>query len=148
MSERRIGNLVLWYDVANVAINIVPATGQDTLDPVEWYKACMATASDTAGKRYNDTGVQIHQWARPGERWADGASYFATFDTILPPNGPSCTVSDGDDRRGVWTATSRHPGIVNGLMADGSVRQFVNDINLSTWWALGTRAGGEIVGEY
>jgi prepilin-type N-terminal cleavage/methylation domain-containing protein len=149
MSERRIGNLVLWYDVANVAVNIVPAAGQDTMAPLQWYNACFATTIQYAGKRYNDTGVSIHtNNPRPGERWADGHAYFAAFNTILPPNGPSCTVSDGDDRRGVWAASSRHPGIVNGLLADGSVRQIANDINTATWWALGTRAGSEILGEY
>jgi prepilin-type processing-associated H-X9-DG protein len=41
--------------------------------------------------------------------------------------------------------TSRHPGGVNFLFADGSVR-FVNDnIDEVTWVAFGTRAGGEIV---
>jgi prepilin-type N-terminal cleavage/methylation domain-containing protein len=153
MSERRIGNLVLWYDVANVAQGpgVIPSN-RDSLNPLDWYNACLTTTSQYAGKRYNDTGVEIHtNDNRPGERWADGQTYYAAFNTIIPPNGPSCfeLESSGNDRgRGVWAATSRHPGIVNGLLADGSVRQIANDINTTTWWALGTRAGNEILGEY
>jgi prepilin-type N-terminal cleavage/methylation domain-containing protein/prepilin-type processing-associated H-X9-DG protein len=40
--------------------------------------------------------------------------------------------------------TSRHPGGVNFLIADGSVRFINNNIDEVTWVALGTRAGGEI----
>ena len=41
--------------------------------------------------------------------------------------------------------TSNHPGGVNVCMADGSVKFFKNTINLATWWALGTRNGGEVI---
>ncbi|HEY2155946.1 MAG TPA: H-X9-DG-CTERM domain-containing protein, partial [Isosphaeraceae bacterium] len=42
--------------------------------------------------------------------------------------------------------SSRHPGGVNLLMGDGSVKFVKDTINLPAWRALGTRAGGEIVG--
>jgi prepilin-type processing-associated H-X9-DG protein len=45
--------------------------------------------------------------------------------------------------------TSRHPGGVNFLFADGSVRFINNNIDEVTWVALGTRAGGEtMAGEF
>jgi prepilin-type processing-associated H-X9-DG protein len=44
-----------------------------------------------------------------------------------------------------WTASSYHPGGVNVLMADGAVRFAKESVVPSTWWALGTRAGGEVV---
>jgi prepilin-type N-terminal cleavage/methylation domain-containing protein/prepilin-type processing-associated H-X9-DG protein len=40
---------------------------------------------------------------------------------------------------------SRHPGGVNSLMGDGSVRYFKDTINLTTWQALSTRAGNEVI---
>ena len=43
---------------------------------------------------------------------------------------------------------SRHPSIVNGLMADGAVRQISNNIDVATWWGLGTRADSEVLGEF
>ncbi len=43
-------------------------------------------------------------------------------------------------------AGSNHPGGFNALMADGSVRFIKLTINLQTFWALITRAGGEVIG--
>jgi len=45
-------------------------------------------------------------------------------------------------------ARSYHVGGVQGTMADGSVRFFSDNINLATWQAIGTRGGGEVLGEF
>ena len=42
------------------------------------------------------------------------------------------------------TATSNHPGGVNVCMGDGSVRFIKDTVNYQTWWALGSRNGGEV----
>jgi prepilin-type N-terminal cleavage/methylation domain-containing protein/prepilin-type processing-associated H-X9-DG protein len=44
--------------------------------------------------------------------------------------------------------TSFHPGGVNVLMADGSVRFVIENINPAVWRAMGTISGGEVVGEF
>jgi prepilin-type processing-associated H-X9-DG protein len=41
--------------------------------------------------------------------------------------------------------TSLHPGGVNFLFGDGSVRFVTNTINPVTWVALGSRNGGEVI---
>jgi prepilin-type processing-associated H-X9-DG protein len=41
--------------------------------------------------------------------------------------------------------SSHHPGGVNLLFADGSVRFIKDSVATTTWWALGSRAGGEVV---
>ena len=46
------------------------------------------------------------------------------------------------------SARSQHTGGVHGLMADGSVRFFSDNIDVGTWRALGTMMGGEILGEF
>lgn len=46
------------------------------------------------------------------------------------------------------TARSYHTGGVNALLMDGSVRFVTNDIMPATWHSLGTRQGGEVVGDY
>ena len=46
------------------------------------------------------------------------------------------------------TSRSYHTSGVNSLLMDGSVRFISNSIKLETWRALGTRSGGEVVGEY
>ena len=43
------------------------------------------------------------------------------------------------------TATSNHPGGVNVGFADGSVKFIKDSVNLQTWWALGSRNGGEVI---
>jgi prepilin-type N-terminal cleavage/methylation domain-containing protein/prepilin-type processing-associated H-X9-DG protein len=46
------------------------------------------------------------------------------------------------------TARSRHPGGVNILMGDGSVRFIEEGISLGTWQALGTITGGEVLRDF
>lgn len=46
------------------------------------------------------------------------------------------------------TSRSHHVGSVHSLLMDGSVRNVGNSIDLSVWRALGTRAGGEVNGEF
>lgn len=48
----------------------------------------------------------------------------------------------------VEDASSRHPGLVNCLLCDGSVRTIPDTIKPQIWQALGTRAGGEPIGDY
>jgi prepilin-type N-terminal cleavage/methylation domain-containing protein/prepilin-type processing-associated H-X9-DG protein len=57
----------------------------------------------------------------------------------VPPHTPNSSVNHVDD---FW---SRHPQGVNFLFVDGSVRTINDSINPQVWWALGTRAGGELV---
>ncbi len=149
MSERRIGNRQVWHDIANVMKAQVAASGRASANVREWYDACWATANQFNGKRYNNSFQSSAKGgARPGERWSDGRPYFAGFTTIIPPNGPSCLTFNGNGGQGVFTASSRHPNIVNVMMADGSVRQIGNSIDLRTWWGLGTRSLGEVLGEF
>jgi prepilin-type N-terminal cleavage/methylation domain-containing protein/prepilin-type processing-associated H-X9-DG protein len=89
--------------------------------------------------------VNSVQWS--GGRWGDGGMFYTRYHSILTPNQPSCNFGS-DDWNGqlIVTATSRHPGGVNLMFADGSVRFVKNTINTGVWQALGTIAGGEVVG--
>jgi prepilin-type processing-associated H-X9-DG protein len=42
-------------------------------------------------------------------------------------------------------ASSSHPGGVNVLFGDGSVRFIKSSIGYDVWYAIGTRSSGEIV---
>ena len=45
------------------------------------------------------------------------------------------------------TSRSYHTNLVNTLLMDGSVRSINNSISPATWRAMGTRAGGEVIGD-
>jgi prepilin-type processing-associated H-X9-DG protein len=63
---------------------------------------------------------------------------------LPPPNSdPSLPVIDG-----ARTAGSVHPGGAHIAFCDGSARFFTNEVDLKIWWALGTRATGEVISEF
>lgn len=74
-----------------------------------------------------------------------GAIYSGRYNHTMPPNGKTC--SSGNDNFGAvaYPASSKHPGGVNICLADGSVRFIKESINIRTWWALGSRNGGEVL---
>jgi prepilin-type processing-associated H-X9-DG protein len=53
-----------------------------------------------------------------------------------------------NNRRNIISARSRHPGGVQVLFGDGRVLFVPNTISLQTWQALGSPAGGEVVGTF
>ena len=63
----------------------------------------------------------------------------------MPPNSTSCGDNDQTSRLAALSPSSRHPGVVNMLMADGSVKAIKNTININAFWALGSRSGGEVI---
>ena len=73
------------------------------------------------------------------------------YNHFGPPNFPPCH-NQAEETTQVWAITlgigppsSQHPGGVNVAIADGSVKFIKDSINLPTWWALGTRKGGEVI---
>lgn len=83
-----------------------------------------------------------------GGRWADGRTYFSSIQTAIPPNGASCITSNWDGDYTLMTASSRHTGGAQFTLGDGSVRFISENIDTGTYQALGSKAGGETVGEF
>ncbi len=73
---------------------------------------------------------------------ADGKTY--DIDVTSLRDGESITLPT----YGAVTSRSYHPGGVNVLLMDGSARFVKSTVNPTTWRALGTRAGNEILGDY
>jgi prepilin-type N-terminal cleavage/methylation domain-containing protein/prepilin-type processing-associated H-X9-DG protein len=90
-----------------------------------------------------------------GWRWAIGCYGFAAFNTIQTPSDSQYPVggcqsgNTGNENwpNGAWSigAASNHPGGANVLMGDGHVFFVKSTINRTTWWALGTKSGGEVI---
>jgi prepilin-type N-terminal cleavage/methylation domain-containing protein len=78
-----------------------------------------------------------------GSPWIHGQHTYLHVDT---PNSRSCgffTVLRAD-----MPPSSRHVGGVHSLLCDGSTRFVSENIDLGLWRAIGTRNGGETVGEF
>jgi prepilin-type processing-associated H-X9-DG protein len=93
--------------------------------------------------------------------WEDGNTSESGFTTAWPPNkvtpgrfrGTFVPDTDliaireenGGPTFAAVTARSYHPGGVNLLMGDGSVRWIKSSIDGATWRGLGTISGGEVI---
>jgi prepilin-type N-terminal cleavage/methylation domain-containing protein len=98
-----------------------------------------------AGPSQSPRLTDPYEWS--GERWADGNALYTRYQHIFPPGSPSRLLggSQDYDSQVVVTATSRHPGGVNLILADGSYRFIKQSINPAIWMALATVTGGEVI---
>lgn len=82
-----------------------------------------------------------------GSQWWPGHPIFGRYNHVMTPNTWSCTygfIGEGNSQ-GAVPPSSRHTGVVNVAFADGSVRPVKDSIMPMVWWALGSKAGGEII---
>ncbi|MEZ6042261.1 MAG: DUF1559 domain-containing protein [Planctomycetaceae bacterium] len=127
--------------------------------------ACLAAANAVlSGGRYT-TGANVK--GKFSSIWQDGQPENVAFNTVLAPNAPSCTNNtnnNADSSFSILNASSYHTGGAQVLMADGSVHFISENIDTGNlgavknttngpspygvWGALGTRIGGEVIGEY
>jgi prepilin-type N-terminal cleavage/methylation domain-containing protein/prepilin-type processing-associated H-X9-DG protein len=95
--------------------------------------------------------------------WSDGHVHAGGFTTAWPPNkgiigssfypGMDLDLNGKNEENGGPTfsainARSYHPGGVNALLGDGSVRFVKSSVDGMVWRALGTVAAGEITSSY
>ncbi len=117
----------------------------------------------TTDGKYYVAGTPVQ--GRWGIVWTDGQPMYVGINTVLPPNAPACSEDSsnyGDQVHLVLPPNSRHPGGVNCVFVDGSVRFISETIetgNLAAgvtqtrngpslygvWGALGSKDGGETV---
>jgi prepilin-type N-terminal cleavage/methylation domain-containing protein/prepilin-type processing-associated H-X9-DG protein len=116
--------------------------------PAESFAVIKAAAS--AGSCKTDSGGHA--------KWSIGSACYDGFTTAFPPNAKvivdatqkSYDLATLDENNGgptyaAITSRSHHPGGVNVLFADGSVRFVKDSIDGMNWRALGSIRGGEIV---
>ena len=121
---------------------------------------CLAQATN---KRYNLPLSRISTWTA-GSLFAFGHPHWGAFNTVLPPNSPSCYegADNPSNRSGIFSVSSYHPGGALVCMGDGAVKFVPETIDCGNfgvatattpasygvWGALGTVNGMEMKTEF
>jgi prepilin-type N-terminal cleavage/methylation domain-containing protein/prepilin-type processing-associated H-X9-DG protein len=99
---------------------------------------CIKAASTTAVP--SSGGGKCGQWLDHNTGLGGGYTH------IMTPNTAACQHNGTSSKfhTGIG-ASSPHPGGVNVGFLDGSVKFVKNSVSNTTWWAIATMAGGEVV---
>jgi hypothetical protein len=95
----------------------------DSMDKVPFNCMKVANADRYLPSFLNATG----HWR--GIRWADGATAFGCFTTVLPPNSASCSPDNWDNQWGIYSASGYHVGGVHVVFADLKTQFISNSID-------------------
>jgi len=103
-----------------------------------------------AGAAKGSVGSWKTNKSRLGYTWIQGMFGNAMGNTLQAPNPPypNCQLEPwgGDmDSPGMYGLSSYHPGGGNIAMADGSVRFLKSSTDARVVWAIGSRAGSEVI---
>lgn len=115
-------------------INVTIANLGEIKNPYDASQCNVSSASRSKGR-----GLQYYR----------GLTIYTFYNHTLTPNSQlrDCT-AHANFAEGHLAARSYHSGGVNSAVCDGSVRFVSNTIDSATWAAVGTRSGGETVGEW
>ncbi len=136
-----------WQKTPTIPRNFTDGTS-NTIIFAEKYASCA-----TQGNLWGDNAMTLSSWptkdvsgwtglfavTAPGKRrW--GSSTPPAMFQIQPDIKTQCNI---------LLAQTAHPGAMNVLFADGSVRSLAGSVNPTTvWWALLTPSGGEVPDSY
>ena len=120
---------------------------------LDQFNACLEagrTPQPPSSFHFNSTG----RWLTGSDYsngWATAAYSSTMYNHFAPPNwkGMDCgfasAIADVPGEAAIISARSLHPGGVNALLGDASVRFVAETIDLPVWHAVGTRDRGETV---
>ena len=135
-SERKIGDGSA--SISSPEDTFAPGTYPNT--PDEAVSQCNAMDPSNLSFQYPAASVQ-----NVGAPWLYAYHSTTIYWHTNVPNGRSCMFPPGRIMAG---ASSRHIGGVHTLLADGSARFVSSNIDLKVWRGIGTRSGGEIIGDF
>ena len=83
-----------------------------------------------------------------GAKWMNGHYGDTMYNHAMTPNSKQFDCGNNSHNAGYTAARSRHTGGVTVMLCDGSCRFVSDNIDLKLWQGLGSRDGGEIIGEF
>ncbi len=98
----------------------------------------------------NGVSVPDPSYSLPhGKSWISGWTLAANlYMHVMPINARNCHIYGGeDDGTNMVTASSNHVGGAQLCFVDGHVQFVSQNIDNRVWWAIGSRNGGEVVGD-
>lgn len=104
------------------------------------FEECLLTDADEILAVQRNSGSKTWYPSRC-VTWLCGSPCYTAFDATLPPNSQAATCYYMN--YGFFAARSYHASGVNVLLADGSARFVSDTVDLKTWRAAATIAGGE-----
>jgi prepilin-type processing-associated H-X9-DG protein len=160
-------NTAIWSEYVkgrgtSTAIGVIPQRGKWVVylmtgltdSPVASQPALLGSMQQTLQALNSQCTPQLTpNWDLKGYNWMDGwCGGGGPYSHIMSPNHLSCQFpTDGGagrppkEVRSMIAASSNHAGGVNMGFLDGSVRFIKDSINLGTYAAIGTKAGGEVI---
>jgi len=120
---------------------------QSSVYPVSDGAPYFSTNEYLSAQACQNNGTQ-QDWGWKGEWWVEGDRQ--VYSHTQPPNRRACGYSDIGSVPGraditMVGASSLHPGGVNVLFGDGSVKFVKSSVNYIAWYAIATPNGGEAV---
>ncbi|MFO1006394.1 MAG: DUF1559 domain-containing protein [Planctomycetaceae bacterium] len=136
------------YMYRNGGTNLITSSSP-TNDTASVVAACAAGDPTVAANYRTDWG-----WTSGDDpAWYYSSYQQGAYNHVYTPNfsRPDCgcgSIPDDESEVAIVSARSHHTGGVHTLLADGAVKFVSNSIDLGVWQAAGTRAGGEVQGEW
>ncbi|WP_010586142.1 DUF1559 domain-containing protein [Schlesneria paludicola] len=87
-------------------------------------------------------------WTYRGLEWYRGLNVATYYTHTLTPNAKLRDCITRTLYQGHMAARSYHPGGVNYVLADGSVRFASENVDATVWNGVGTKSNGETLGDY
>jgi prepilin-type N-terminal cleavage/methylation domain-containing protein/prepilin-type processing-associated H-X9-DG protein len=131
---------------AEIKRSNLPDTGGDPASPdnIQVISSGFSNAAPTPA--CDDLSQVATRISYRGQRYFRMIPMTSTYSHTVPPNYKRYDCASTNNTAAHIAARSYHSGGVNVLFGDGSVRFIKETINLGIWKALGTRAGGEVIG--
>ncbi|MBA4105358.1 MAG: prepilin-type cleavage/methylation domain-containing protein [Pirellula sp.] len=98
---------------------------------------------DVRGLIWWAPGCFVHTHSGPNSSTPDVPFVSAPYCDSESPNPPCVGGSNS-----LFASRSRHPGVVNVALLDGSVRAVNDDVDITTWRRLGSSQDDEVLGSY